>query len=176
MTIKTIQWTFISCHVWFQFAKCFQRRRFNLKVHRQRMPSESNMSHDLYILHSELSYVFFNSTISSPKKVWFHLAQWFQRGLIVKVYRGQGCQVAAISLMTVTTFIRVVYLICTTFIFFIQSCHTPRCSSFFGGFPHHLKRVIQLCDTNQVHNSDEGCNGHERYCCNAGIWYISIIQ
>jgi hypothetical protein len=27
--------------------------------------------------------------ISSPKKVWFHLAQWFQRGLIVKVYRGQ---------------------------------------------------------------------------------------
>jgi hypothetical protein len=29
-----------------------------------------------------------------------------------------------------------------------------------------LKRVIQLCDTNQVHNSDEGCNGHERYCCN----------
>jgi hypothetical protein len=27
--------------------------------------------------------------ISSPKKVWFHLVQWFQRGLIVKVYRGQ---------------------------------------------------------------------------------------
>jgi hypothetical protein len=48
------------------------------------------------------------------QKVWFHLAQWFQRGLIVKVYRGQGCQVAAISLMTVTTFIRVVYLICIT--------------------------------------------------------------
>ena len=23
------------------------------------------------------------------KKAWFHLAQWFQRGLIVKVYRGQ---------------------------------------------------------------------------------------
>ena len=23
------------------------------------------------------------------KKVWFHLTQWFQRGLIVKVYRGQ---------------------------------------------------------------------------------------
>ena len=32
---------------------------------------------------------FFNSTLSSPKKVWFHLAQWFHRGLIVKVYRGQ---------------------------------------------------------------------------------------
>ena len=32
--------------------------------------------------------------------------------------------------------------------------------------PHSLKRVIQLCDTNQVHNSDEGCNGHVRYCCN----------
>ena len=27
--------------------------------------------------------------ISYPKKIWFHLAQWFQRGLIVKVYRGQ---------------------------------------------------------------------------------------
>ena len=25
--------------------------------------------------------------ISSPKKVWFHLTQWFQRGLIVKVQR-----------------------------------------------------------------------------------------
>ena len=29
-----------------------------------------------------------------------------------------------------------------------------------------LKRVIQMCDINQVHNSDEGCNGHVRYCCN----------
>ena len=54
----------------------------------------------------------------------------------------------------------------TTFIFFIQSCHTPRCPSFFGGFPHPLKRVLQLCDTNRVHNSDESCNGHVRYCCN----------
>ena len=41
----------------------------------------------------------------------------------------------------------------------------------FGGVtlslpPYSLKRVIQLCDTNQVHNSDEGCNGHVRYCCN----------
>jgi hypothetical protein len=32
--------------------------------------------------------------------------------------------------------------------------------------PHSLKRFIQLCDTNQVHNSDEGCNRHVRYCCN----------
>ena len=32
---------------------------------------------------------FFNSMISTPKKVWLHLSQWFQRGLIVKVYRGQ---------------------------------------------------------------------------------------
>ena len=62
-----------------------------------------------------------------------------------------GCQVRAICH--------------TTFIFFIQSGHTPRCP-FFGGFSHPLKRVIQLCDTNQVHNSDEGCNGHVRYCCN----------
>ena len=35
-----------------------------------------------------------------------------------------------------------------------------------NGCPHPLKRVIQLCDTNQVHNSDERCNGHVRYCCN----------
>ena len=28
-------------------------------------------------------------TISTPKKVWFHLSQWFQRGLIVNIYRGQ---------------------------------------------------------------------------------------
>jgi hypothetical protein len=32
-----------------------------------------------------------------------------------------------------------------------------------GGSPTTWKRVIQLCDTNQVHNSDEGCNGHPRY-------------
>ena len=32
--------------------------------------------------------------------------------------------------------------------------------------PHSLKRVIQLCDANQVHNADEGRNGHVRYCCN----------
>ena len=32
-----------------------------------------------------------------------------------------------------------------------------------GRFPNNLKRVIQLCDTNQVHNSGEGCNGHPRY-------------
>ena len=32
---------------------------------------------------------FLISMISTPKKVWFHLSQWFQRGLIVKVYRGQ---------------------------------------------------------------------------------------
>jgi hypothetical protein len=25
-----------------------------------------------------------------------------------------------------------------------------------------------LYDTNRVHNSDEGCNGHVRYCCNLG--------
>ena len=68
------------------------------KSSQTRMPSESNMSHDLYILHSELSYT--------------------------------------------------------------------QMSLFFLGFPHPLKRVIQLCDTNQVHNSDEGCNGHVRYCCN----------
>jgi hypothetical protein len=30
-----------------------------------------------------------NSTISTPKKIWFHLSQWFQKGLIVKVYRRQ---------------------------------------------------------------------------------------
>ena len=33
-------------------------------------------------------------------------------------------------------------------------------------FPPFPEKVIQLCDTNQVHNSDEGCNGHVRYCCN----------
>ena len=38
---------------------------------------------------------------------------------------------------------------------------------FLGGVtPPPLKRIIQLYDTNQVHNSDEGCNGHVRYCCN----------
>ena len=37
-----------SYHVRFQFAKQFQRRR--LKVYRQWMPSDSNTSHDLYIL------------------------------------------------------------------------------------------------------------------------------
>jgi hypothetical protein len=34
-------------------------------------------------------YQKFNSMISTPKKVWFHLSQWFQRGLIMNVYRGQ---------------------------------------------------------------------------------------
>jgi hypothetical protein len=48
---------------------------------------------------------------------------------------------------------------------------------FFVGFPHPLKRVIQLCDTNQEHNSDEGCNGHVRYCCNlASIVLCKLSQ
>ena len=48
---------------------------------------------------------------------------------------------------------------------------------FLGGFPHPLKRAIQLCDTNQEHNSDEGCNGHVRYCCNlASIVLCKLSQ
>ena len=43
--------------------------------------------------------------------------------------------------------------------------------------PPSLKRVIQLCDKNQVHNSDEGCNGHVRYGCNlASIVLCKISQ
>ena len=82
----------------------------------------------------------------------FQFAKWFQRRLKSKSL-DNGCQVRAIHH--------------TTFIFFIQSCHTPRWHSFFGrgeAPPNPLK--YQLCDTNQVHNSDEGCNGHVRYCCN----------
>ena len=32
--------------------------------------------------------------------------------------------------------------------------------------PISLKESFSCGDTNQVHNSDEGCNGHVRYCCN----------
>jgi hypothetical protein len=69
------------------------------------MPRESNMSHNIYILHSEMSYT------------WMTLPSFGESNSLL-----------------------------------------PR--------PHSLKRVIQLYDTNQVHNSDEGCNGHVRYCCN----------
>ena len=93
----------------------------------------------------------------------FQFAKWFQRRRLKSKILDNGCQVRAICH--------------TTFIFFIQSCHTPRCPSFFLGFPHPLKRVIQLCDTNQEHNSDEGCNGHVRYCCNlASIVLCKLSQ
>ena len=46
----------------------------------------------------------------------------------------------------------------------------------WGVFPHPLKRVIQLCDTNQAHNSDEGCNGHVRYCWNLASVVLSKLS
>ena len=91
----------------------------------------------------------------------FQFAKWFQR-------RRLNLKVQTMDARAICH---------TTFIFFIQSCHTPRCPSFLGGFPHPLKRVIKLCDTSQEHNSDEGCNGHVRYCCNlASIVLCKLSQ
>ena len=74
------------------------------------MPRESNMSHNIYILHSELSYT------------WMTL-----------------------PLGRVTLF------------------HPPPPPPPPPPFPEKSHSVVH---TNQVHNSDEGCNGHVRYCCN----------
>ena len=95
--------------------------------------------------------------------VQFQFAKWFQRRRLKSKILDNGCQVRAICHTTLYSSFRVVIHL-----------DVPL---FWGGFPHPLKRVIQLCDTNQEHNSDEGCNGHVRYCCNlASIVLCKLSQ
>jgi hypothetical protein len=162
----------------FQFSKCFQRRRFNLKVQTTdcQVAAIPHMTVTTFIRVVYLICIAqlndsFQGVGEPPKKGTSRCMTTLN-----EEYKGRVTYCSHLA-SVVWTF-RLNLLLWKHLANWNQTWHDMNvhwmvsyknlCCCFKRGLFHiiYLKRVIQLCDTNQVHNSDEGCNGHVRYCCN----------